>query len=367
MDPVTESTGQREARAELDPALPKAEDPNIFDHQKFLLIPMSKIVDWDSRIGRRLRLRDLHVFFTVVQTGSLAKAAATLHVSQPAVSQLIIELERVVGAKLFDRGPRGVTPTIYGRALLARGQSAFDELRQGVQEIEFLADPTAGEMKVGCQEAIAAILAPAIEGYAQRYPGVVLDIYEEEFDRYAARLRNRSLDFVLQRLRDPVRPDDPFFDDLNVELLFNDRMVVAAGMRSPWARRRKIKLAELIDEPWILSPPDTTNYRAIVGAFRAQGLAAPRIGLKTLSTHLRANLVGSGKFIAPFPNTVFSFYAERFALKALPVALPIWPWPVVILTLKNRTLSPVVQLFLGHLREFFAARTREGEGRKRGA
>lgn len=106
---------------------------------------MAKIVDWEERIGRRLRLRDLHVFFTVVQTGSLAKAAAVLHVSQPAVSQLIIDLEHAVGAKLFDRGSRGVTPTIYGRALLARGRAAFDELRQGVQEIEFLSDPAAGE------------------------------------------------------------------------------------------------------------------------------------------------------------------------------------------------------------------------------
>lgn len=320
---------------------------------------MSKIVDWDNRIGRRLRLRDLHVFFTVVQAGSLARAAATLHVSQPAVSQLIIDLEHTVGAKLFDRGSRGVTPTIYGRALLARGQSAFDELRQGLQEIEFLSDPTAGEMKVGCQEAIAAILAPVIESYAKHYPGVVIDIYEEEFDRYATRLRNRTLDFVLQRLRDPIRPNDPFFDDLNVELLFNDRMVVAAGMSSRWARRRKIDLAELIDEPWILSPPNTTNYRVITEMFRSHGLAAPRIGLKTLSTHLRANLVGSGKFIAPFPNTVFTFYAERFAMKALPLALPIWPWPVVALTLKNRTLNPVVLSFLNHLRNFFASRARE--------
>jgi DNA-binding transcriptional LysR family regulator len=321
---------------------------------------MAKIVDWDSRIGRRLRLRDLHVFFTVVQTGSLAKAAAALHVSQPAVSQLIIDLEHVVGARLFDRGPRGVTLTIYGRALLTRGQSAFDELRQGLQEIEFLSDAKTGEMKVGCQEAIAAILAPAIESYARHFPGVVLDIYEEEFDRYAVRLRNRTLDFVLQRLRDPIRQDDPLFDDLDVELLFNDRMVIAAGAQSRWARRRKIALAELIDEPWILAPPETTNYRVIMEAYRAQGLAAPRIALKTLSTHLRANLVGSGKFIAPFPHTVFAFYAERFALKALPVALPSRPWPVVVLTLKNRTSSPVVQSFLAHLRHVFGGQRRFG-------
>ena len=83
---------------------------------------MAKIVDWDSHIGRRLRLRDLHVFFTVVEWGSLAKAAAHLRVSQPAVSQLIADLEHALGARLFDRSPRGVVPTLYGRALLARGR-----------------------------------------------------------------------------------------------------------------------------------------------------------------------------------------------------------------------------------------------------
>jgi DNA-binding transcriptional LysR family regulator len=328
---------------------------------------MSKIVDWDSRIGRRLRLRDLHVFFTVVQTGSLAKAAATLQVSQPAVSQLIIDLEHAVGVKLFDRSSRGVTPTVYGRTLLARGQSAFDELRQGIREIEFLSDPTAGEMKVGCQEAIAAILSPVLESFLQQYPRVVLDIYEEEFDRFAARLRDRTLDFVLQRLRNPIQPNDPFFDDLNVEVLFDDRMVIAAGIRSQWARRRKIELAELINETWILASPDTTNYRIITEAFRERGLGAPRIGLKTLSTHLRANLVASGKFIAPFPNSVLTFYADRFSLKALPVALSNRPWPVAILTLKNRMLNPVAELFLTHLRNFVRSRIAQQEGRKRGS
>jgi DNA-binding transcriptional LysR family regulator len=328
---------------------------------------MSKIVDWDSRIGRRLRLRDLHVFFTVVQTGSLAKAAATLQVSQPAVSQLIIDLEHAVGVKLFDRSSRGVTPTVYGRTLLARGQSAFDELRQGIREIEFLSDPTAGEMKVGCQEAIAAILSPVLESFLQQYPRVVLDIYEEEFDRFAARLRDRTLDFVLQRLRNPIQPNDPFFDDLNVEVLFDDRMVIAAGIRSQWARRRKIELAELINETWILASPDTTNYRVITEAFRERGLGAPRIGLKTLSTHLRANLVASGKFIAPFPNSVLTFYADRFSLKALPVALSNKPWPVAILTLKNRMLNPVAELFLTHLRNFVRSRIAQQEGRKQGS
>jgi DNA-binding MarR family transcriptional regulator len=106
---------------------------------------MPKIIDWDDdRIGQRLRLRDLRVFFTVVQFGSLAKAAAQLRVTQPAVSQVIAALEHDLGAKLFDRSTRGVEPTMYGRALLARGRAAFDELRQGIRDMEFLADPGGG-------------------------------------------------------------------------------------------------------------------------------------------------------------------------------------------------------------------------------
>ena len=101
------------SRARNRPSIAKSGIPKyLWSAKDFAYIQMSKIVDWDSHIGRRLRLRDLHAFFTVVQTGSLAKAAAALNVSQPAVSQLIIDLEHAVGVKLFDRSSRGVTPTV---------------------------------------------------------------------------------------------------------------------------------------------------------------------------------------------------------------------------------------------------------------
>ena len=74
-------------------------------------------VGWERRIGRRLRLRDLHVFSMVVEYGSMAKAAAELRVAQPTVSEVIANLENAYGVQLFDRSPRGVEPTVYGRAL----------------------------------------------------------------------------------------------------------------------------------------------------------------------------------------------------------------------------------------------------------
>src|ERR1700731_3048638 len=99
-------------------------------------------MQWNERIGRRLKLRDLHILLAVAKSGSMGKAASDLAVSQPAVSKAIADLEHTLGVRLLDRGPQGVEPTIYGRALLKCGLTVFDDLKQGVKELEFLADPT---------------------------------------------------------------------------------------------------------------------------------------------------------------------------------------------------------------------------------
>jgi len=314
---------------------------------------MSKITDWDSHIGRRLKLRNLHVFFTVVQHGSLAKAASHLGVSHPAISQLIADLERALGARLFDRTSRGVTPTIYGHALLRRSRAAFDELKQGIRDIEFLSDPAIGEIRFGCPEGLEAIVVPVIEQFTRRYPRIVLDVHVEEIESLGIKLRDRSLDFIMQRFRGLPPADDHSLDDLSMEVLVDDdELIVVAGLPSQWACRRKIDLADLVDEPWILAGPPSWNYRVVSEAFGARGLRMPKIVVRTFSTSMRTNLVGSGHFIATFPKSVARYYADRFSLKVLPVELPSKPWPLVVLTLQNRTSSPAVQRLLDHIRDF---------------
>src|SRR5262245_43709654 len=138
---------------------------------------MARIADWDDHIGRRLRLRDLRVFFAVVQSGSLAQAAVRLRVSQPAVSQVIADLEHTLGVKLFDRSRRGVEPTVYARALLTRGRAAFDELKQGIRDIDFLADPTSGELTIGFTVSVAATVLPhMIERFSEKHPRVTMNV-----------------------------------------------------------------------------------------------------------------------------------------------------------------------------------------------
>ena len=167
---------------------------------------MPKIEQWERQIGRRLRLRDLFVFFTVVKSGSMTKAAVELGVSTPAVSEIIADLEHALGVRLLDRSPCGILATPYGEALLRRGAAAFDELRQGINEIEVLSDPTAGEVNVGCPESIATILPPVIEAFRRHQcPRASLGIDYEIATTFCIKIsRDRSLDLVLDAAARPL-------------------------------------------------------------------------------------------------------------------------------------------------------------------
>jgi len=311
---------------------------------------MPRSIDWDSLIGRRLRLRDLHLFFAVVQRGSMAKAAAHLGITQPAVSEVIADLEHTLGVRLFDRKPHGVELTSYGHVLQERGKAAFDELKQGIKDIEFLSDQSGGEVKIGCPESIAASILPAIiERLNQRYPRVQLHVTQVgtstlEFPE----LHARKFDLVLARVT-PLTKEG--VEDLQIETLFDDRLVLATGKESRWARRRKINLAELAKDRWILTPPGTFNDLLVADVFQAHGLDMPKISVMTYSIHVRTHLLASGRYVTAIPYSTLCLNADRFQLIQLPIDLPVRSWPVAIVTLKNRSLSPVVERFIECARE----------------
>src|SRR5262245_14764489 len=129
-------------------------------------------MDFSEFIGRRLKLQDLYVLTTVAQAGSMGKAAQRLNTTQPAVTRAVAELEPAMGVRLLDRNRKGVEPTTYGRALLHCAAAVFDDLRQGVKNIEFLSDPTLGEISIGGNEAIiAGLLSTVLHQPRRRYPG----------------------------------------------------------------------------------------------------------------------------------------------------------------------------------------------------
>ncbi len=302
---------------------------------------------WGDRIGRRIKLRDLHILLAAVQCGSMAKAASQLSVSNPVVTKAIADLERAVGARLLDRSQKGVEPTIYGRALLDRSQIAFDELRQAVKHIEFLADPTEGEVRIGTSIVIAAGLVTAvIDRLSWLYPRIVFHVLAGESAAMLRALQERAVDLVVARIYGPVAAER-----MQAITLCEEFDIVAAAAQNPWAKRRKVKLADLMDQPWTLAPPDSLSGLIAAEAFRADGLDLPRATVITSTIPVRNALLATGRFLTIVPNSLLRFSTNGPPLKQLPIELKTKRRPIGAITLKSRMLSPVAELFIDCSRE----------------
>ena len=314
----------------------------------------------EIEVGRRLKFRDLQVFFAVIESGSMAEAGRQLGLTQPAISEVIAQLELLFAARLFDRDTRGVEPTIYGRALLKRAQAALDEVKQGVRDIAFLTDPTRGEVWIGCAQRLSAAIMPQIvERFSQTYPRIVLHIDElAPLTDDLSGLRDRKYDLMIGRPTKPLE-QGPFGDDVNIEILFDDQIIVATGKESRWAKRRKIdNLAALIDARWILT---SGAVETVAQASRLRGLSMPKVTLITSSAVVASHLLARTDSV----TVTSQFAAEIAGLKVLPIDLGLGSWPALIITLKNRTLNPVAERFIACVREVVNLIASQSNGRVR--
>jgi DNA-binding transcriptional LysR family regulator len=309
---------------------------------------MSAAMQLSDRIERRMKLQDLHVLMTVMQAGSMGRAAQRLNISQPAISRSIAELERALGVRLLDRHRQGIEATEYGRALLDCGVAVFDDLRQGVKNIEFLADPAAGEVRIGSTLTLAAsFVSVVIDRLSRRYPRIMFHLVTGDVEVLHHELSERNVDLLIARRFGPIADER-----LGFEFFFDDSCVVAAGAHSPWARRRRVELAELVNEPWVLPARGSGIVGSIaMEAFGARGLDYPRTTVVIDSPQVRMSLLATGRFLTIFAASILRFSPKYPEIKALPVDLPIPRAPIGIVTLKNRTLSPVAQLFVEYARE----------------
>ena len=276
----------------------------------------------------------------------MVKAATHLRMSQPAVSEAIANLEAALRVRLLDRTARGIEPTIYAITLLRRERIVFDELQQGIKEMEFLLNPEAGEVRLGTSEILAAGLIPqVIDRLLRRHPKIfvrvsLIDTATVEFRE----LRDRNVDLLLARV--PQTLND---DDLNIDVFFDDPHFVAAGASNPWAKRRNVRLSDLMNEAWVF--PKGQVVRGIIeDAFRAHGLSMPSEHVTTDTVHIRNHLLATGRFLTFIAGSVLTYNAKQWSLKALPINLRSKPRPHAIVTLKNRTLNPVAELFIRELK-----------------
>jgi DNA-binding transcriptional LysR family regulator len=256
-------------------------------------------------------------------------------------------MEQTLGVQLFERTSQGVELTTYGHALLNCGVTVFDEMRQGLKQLQALADPASGELRVGCPEITMAGLLPAIvERFSQQYPRVRVHVALAQTALLQFQeLRQRGIDLLIGRI-----PQDVAADGLVLETLFEEPFMAVAGTNNKLTRKRRLALADLVGEPWIMPPYDSVPGSMFLRIFRACNLKPPQPVVTTLSAQLTVTLIASGKFVGLLPSSVAHFN-ERVGLRILPLKLPAVYLAASLVTVKGRTLNPSAKLFIDCVRE----------------
>jgi DNA-binding transcriptional LysR family regulator len=296
-------------------------------------------MQWDDRVGRRLRLKDLHTLQTVAEVGSMAKASEHLALSQPAISKAIADMEHTLGAPLLDRTSRGVELTDCGRALVERARVVFDEIRLGVKEIEHRTDPTQGEVRIGTTDPASGIVSEIISRIARKHPRITYRVLVSDTDTLGRELRERTLDVLLTGWFTSL-----VADDLAAELMYSAPLAVMADKSHRLVARKKLKLADLMEERWTLSPPDTFLGRIVVDAFRRRKLQLPPTVVTTVSTYMRLNLLANGGFLTVLPSPMLRQRSSRAWLRPLDVDLGA-SLSAALITVKKRRSAGAVKLF----------------------
>jgi DNA-binding transcriptional LysR family regulator len=303
-------------------------------------------MEWDDRIGARIRPKDLHTLQTIGEFGSMAKASSVLGLSQPAISKAIADLEVVLGAVLLERSARGVELTNAGHLLVERGRIIFDELRQCVRDIKHLADPTQGQIRVGATEPLTVLFAQIVNQLASTYPAVGFTLRVSDTTTLLHALRERELDIVITRWMPP-----PDADDYDAELIFAVPLAVLAEKEHALVGKPGLHLAELLNETWVLPPPDSFLGKIIADLFARRGLIRPMPLVTTQSVYAQLNLVATAKMLTILPGRMVNYHANAAWLRALEIEFDDCHDPIATVTVRGRRAAGPLPLFQQACRE----------------
>ena len=300
-----------------------------------------------QRLPRHLKMSELRVFAAVMEHRSFHKAAAAVHLTQPAVTKAIAGLEEKIGAKLFDRRADGVEPTVHALSLAPRAATIFDEVRRAAQDLAMVASGASGTLRIGSVPMPAIPFLPiAIQRLTDAHPKSFVSVVEAREAEILDRLRKGEIELAILRLAllDLGR-------DLEVAPLFEEKLCVIANREHPLAKREQVTWPELLEERWVMPPPDCLFSEYVQRTLDANGLQMPRRIIESFSINIQFGMVLHGGMLAFGMRSSFDFSPGKVLLVRLPFELSSDGRAVAAVSLKSHELSPLAQQLIGHIRD----------------
>jgi DNA-binding transcriptional LysR family regulator len=316
---------------------------------------------------RRLRLRHLELLVALAEAGTMRAAATRLHLSQPALSKMLVEVEDGFGARLFERTPQGVAANALGLAAVYRARVILGELERGREEVDALRAGASGVLRLGTLSVTASV-PRAVTHLRQQVPGARVQVQEGRVRDLVQRLLDGELDAVFGAITPELLASD-LLPLLRPELLLADALCVVCAAGHPLARRRKLAWSDLAGQAWVAPPKDTLVRQALMTAFLNDGLQPPEPAVEVLSS------VTVGSLLRLDPQLLGAVRLEhaqdelaRGGMRRLPVAPPV-PLPSLGLYTRRSagTAPPLVRALADALRRFGTPARGRGDGAGRRA
>lgn len=238
---------------------------------------------------RRLRLRHLELLVALADAGTMRAAAARLHLSQPALSKMLSEIETGFGARLFERSPQGVTANALGDAVVYRARVMLGELSRGKDEVDALRTGALGLLRLGSLS-VTATVPQAIAELRRRQPGARVQVREARVRELIQNLLDGELDCVFAAVTPELLTSD-LLPLLRPEVLLDDELCVLCAAAHPLARSRRLRWADLHAAAWVAPPKDTVVRQALLTAFLNEGLEPPEPAIEVLSSVTMGSLL----------------------------------------------------------------------------
>ncbi|MGJ3648165.1 LysR family transcriptional regulator [Sphingomonas sp. GlSt437] len=293
-----------------------------------------------------MELRQLRHFIEIVRSASFGQAAEKLHITQPALSKSIRNLERTLGVQLLERHPGGVVPTDYGTLFLDYATLVTTELERAVEEINQLRGRGKGMVRVGAGATMMQYLLPqAVRAFVEGDAAGSVTFEQGLRADLLARLRRGEIDIVVGS----INPDQ-VDDDLRQELILEDRIAVVAAEGHPLVLRHDLTLANLAPYRWVLPDGNEAETDRLGHAFRRAGLPPPPCVVRTASSVFMASVLKDSSYLSYLPQALISMDPDYAHLVPLDLAEQIWPRVVVGVTYRRRgVMLPPVRRFINRL------------------
>ncbi len=289
-----------------------------------------------------MKLSTLQALVAAIDAGSLRNAAKKLAVSQPALTKMVRELERELGASLLVRTTRGVLPTAQGKVLYEHALKAVSELGLAVDQISQLAGRMAGTLTVGAVPLAVMLLIPeTLRTFGKEFPDMRLHVSEELYFAQLQRLRRREVDVAVGGI-----PEGLASGEFVVEELMTTVMVVVVRKGSPRLRARSLQ--DLADARWVYTGASSEEGYARQ-LFVSRGMPAPPVGAVVNSTLALLSLVGTGDFVGLMPAQIAQHPVAAQFISVVPVAEGGLPLVIGAMVRNESVMLPAVRHFIAHL------------------